>query len=276
MPQLVPWAQAIGVLILSLYAAFLGAWLSKRQFWFLIYIPAFFFIIFLVLARWSFNLALYPPFNFLLRGRGHHAFFAALISFAIAMRTWRIPTLGRQMPFWILLFGAVAYESVIPFLLPMFLHDHLANLQTTIDENGVCRQTTLYTCGPAAAVTALRCLGISSDESTLAVLMHTTPLAGTPPTILADTLQDRFAPQGLRADYRHFDSIDDLAGREPVLALTHMDPLVDHYVVVLQVTQDGVVEGDPYNGRLFVTREDFQRSWRNVGVIVSLGRANAN
>jgi len=188
------------------------------------------------------------------------------------MRGVRSEETMSQIAFFILVSAAVLYESIVPFLLPVYLHEELAALHTTIDDDGVCRQTTTYTCGPAAAVTALRSLGITANEGDLAVLMHTSPLVGTPPDVLADSLEDHYANQGLRANYQKFDDIDALATRVPVLAITKLLAVEDHYVVVLQVARSGVLIADPAQGKVFVPRPEFQQNWRNVGVALSFTR----
>jgi hypothetical protein len=85
----------------------------------------------------------------------------------------------------------------MPFLMPALMKDHLSNLQTKFDKNGICRQTTDYTCGPAAAVTALGKLGLRATEGELAVLSYSSPVTGTLPSCLSSALQDRFGAEGL-------------------------------------------------------------------------------
>jgi predicted double-glycine peptidase len=51
----------------------------------------------------------------------------------------------------------------LPFLVPALIKERLSNLTTRLDSNGICYQSTDYTCGPAAAVTALRRLGLQAD-----------------------------------------------------------------------------------------------------------------
>src|SRR5262249_4697231 len=155
-----------------------------------------------------------------------------------------------QLAFFALVSATVLYEAIVPFIVPLYLHNDLQNLHTTIDDQGVCRQTTSYTCGPAAAVTALRRMGITTDEGELAVAMHTTPLVGTPPDVLADSLESKFSDHALRAEYRKFDNVDGLAGHEPVLAITKIQAIEDHYVVVLHVSTAGVLIADPAQGRV--------------------------
>lgn len=51
----------------------------------------------------------------------------------------------------------------------------LRSLPTRVDPDGVCLQNTPYTCGPAAAVTALRRLRLPAEESELAKLAFISP-----------------------------------------------------------------------------------------------------
>jgi hypothetical protein len=54
-----------------------------------------------------------------------------------------------------------------------------------VDGDGVCRQSSHYTCGPASAVTVLRKLGLPAEEGEIAILSHTSALTGTEPDVLA-------------------------------------------------------------------------------------------
>ena len=44
----------------------------------------------------------------------------------------------------------------------------------------------------------------------------------------------------------------------------------DHYVTVLSTTETNLVVGDPLNGRVTYTEDDFAKIWRYSGVV--LGR----
>jgi predicted double-glycine peptidase len=156
----------------------------------------------------------------------------------------------------------------MPFLWPALARPRLARLKTQMDSGDVCRQTTPYTCGPAASVTALRRLGIQADESDLALCMYTSPALGTPSDVLAATLQERYAPLGVTCEYRGFDSVDALPRDTPVIAVVKFSFIVDHYVTVLDVQKDRVVVGDPAAGLLTYTREQFERRWRFRGVVL--------
>jgi ABC-type bacteriocin/lantibiotic exporter with double-glycine peptidase domain len=160
--------------------------------------------------------------------------------------------------------------SVLPFLAPAFYLKKLAALQTHVDSEGVCRQNTDYTCGPAAAVTALRRLGFPAEEGELAVRCRTNPFSGTAPDVLCEVLRERYGPLGLRCQYRPFASIDELKQAGLTLAVVKFGWLVDHYVTVLEVTDQAVVVGDPLAGRVTLSHQEFAARWRKVGVV--LGR----
>ena len=158
--------------------------------------------------------------------------------------------------------------SVMPFLWPALARPRLAHLKTQIDRDDVCHQTTAYTCGPAASVTALRKLDIDAGESDLAVCMYTSPALGTPADVLAASLQERYAPLGLTCEYRAFDSVDELPRGTPVLAVVKFSFMVDHYVTVLDIDKDRIIVGDPAAGRLTYTRQQFEQRWRFRGVVL--------
>ena len=73
----------------------------------------------------------------------------------------------------------------------------------------MCRQSSEYTCGPAAAVTALRKLGLPAEEE-IAILSPTSSLTGTEPVVLAKVLKKRYGPTGLIAEFRGFKGVGEL------------------------------------------------------------------
>lgn len=157
---------------------------------------------------------------------------------------------------------------ILPVTAPLMNQKELAQLNTTIDHDGVCRQQTGFTCRPAAAVTALRRLGLNAEEGELAVLARTTSFNGTPPDVLAETLQERYAPEGLHCEYRSFNSIDELRMAGLTLAVIKFNAWLDHYVTVLEITDEHVVAGDPLEGKVKYTRAEFEKTWRHSGVVM--------
>jgi ABC-type bacteriocin/lantibiotic exporter with double-glycine peptidase domain len=157
---------------------------------------------------------------------------------------------------------------VQPFLVPALLRQVHAQLYTTIDRDGVCLQGTDYTCGPAASVTALRILGIRAGEGELAVAMATSNLTGTDPDTLAVALSERYGPQGLSCRFRYFRNIQELREAGLVVAVVKFGFLVDHYVTVLQVTDEQVVIGDPVAGKRSFSHDQFSERWRSCGIVL--------
>ena len=168
----------------------------------------------------------------------------------------------------VLMTCAVLGMSVWPALAPAFNQKQLAAIVTSIDSEGVCYQSTDYTCGPAAAVTALRKLGLSADEGELALLSRSTAATGTPPDTLARTMQNRYAKEGIVCEYRVFKSVAELKDCCPVLVIVKFNFILDHYVTVLAVDDRTVTVGDPLRGLDNLSIADFQEKWRFVGVVV--------
>jgi len=162
----------------------------------------------------------------------------------------------------------VLYISVWPFLAPLEARQELSHLQTRVGTDGICLQTTGYTCGPAAAVTALRKLGLVGDEGEIALLSHTSSTTGTEPDLLANALQKKYGEQGLIASYRSFKDLEELRRAGLTLAVVKFGFLVDHYVTVLGVTNGMVMVGDPLDGLGKMASEEFLKKWRFSGVVL--------
>ncbi|MGC3957543.1 MAG: cysteine peptidase family C39 domain-containing protein [Verrucomicrobiota bacterium] len=135
----------------------------------------------------------------------------------------------------------------------------------------MCRQQTAYTCGPAAAVTGLKKLGVESSEGDLAIAMGTCPALGTQSDVMAAVLAERFGKQGVSCDYRTFGSIAELPRNVPTLAVIRYNVLIDHFIVVLGVTDDQVTVGDPLNGTTICTHAEFARIWKFSGIVLRKG-----
>jgi len=148
--------------------------------------------------------------------------------------------------------------------MPAFSYQQLVDLKTLIDVDGVCIQSNSYTCGPAAAVTVLRQKGFRAEEGELAVWAHTTRFTGTQPDVLCRVIQDHC---GVPCREVFFHDISELRSCVPVVVTVTFAFLVDHFVTVLEVTDTTVVVGDPLEGRVELTREQFDRRWRGCGIV---------
>jgi hypothetical protein len=190
------------------------------------------------------------------------------VSMGLTVPLSRLPYKFEKLIVCILMAGFVIWFSVLPILVPALIKEHLSNLQTKFDEDGVCRQSTDYTCGPAAAVTALGKLGLRADEGELAVLSYSSPVVGTLPACLTSALRNRYSADGLSCQYRRFDSIDQLRNAGITLVVVRNAFLLDHCIAVLDVSDDAVIIADPVMGARLMPCEQFEKIWRFCGIVL--------
>jgi hypothetical protein len=166
----------------------------------------------------------------------------------------------------VLMTAVVLWGSVLPFFAPVLIRNDLANLKTKINADNICVQTTNYTCGPAAAVTALRHLGLTAQEGELAILSHTSPIVGTLPWCLYKAIQNKYEEQGIICRLRRFDSVAQLRDQDVTLVVVKDAFLLDHCVAVIEVGDKTITIADPALGRQKMTHEDFESVWRFYGI----------
>jgi predicted double-glycine peptidase len=144
----------------------------------------------------------------------------------------------------------------------------LAAVSTRIDGDGVCLQSTEYTCGPASAVTVLRRLGLTAEEGELALLARSSKVTGTPADVLATMLNERFGRDGIEAQYREFGSLDELGKAGLTMVVIKYGLLMDHWLTVLDINDRELVVANPLTGVERMPRGQFLAKWRHVGVVV--------
>ena len=271
-----PWIETIGIIIVALLGIFLGMLFSRLRkfYWTIGYFLSFLLIIFLAISRCSNSLAFTPPFNWV-AGRAKFVIFSLAITMGLMTPISRLPHKLEKATIFVLMIVIVVWFSVMPFLAPALIESQLAGLKTQIDANGVCYQTTDYTCAPAAAVTALRKLGLPAREGEIAILSHTSPIAGTLPICLKDALQNQYGADGLKCLYRRFDSIAQLREAGLTLAVIKSAFLSDHCVAVLEVTDRMITIADPAIGRISIPHEQFEKIWRHSGLVLKRDRSNS-
>jgi hypothetical protein len=206
------------------------------------------------------------PTSWLLRGRIPSAITGFIAALILTTPLPRLPNPRSRMMVILLMTWIVMQVSVWPFIAPVFNHSYLASLKTNIDGDGICRQSNEYCCGPAAAVTALRRLGFLAEEGQLAILARTSSATGTPPDMLATALQNHYGKEGLLCEFRLFKDISELRRAALTLAVIHLSFLVDHFVVVLNVTDESVIIADPLSGKTTLSHREFRSNWRSIGI----------
>lgn len=213
-------------------------------------------------------LAFVPPASWMMMGLRKFALLGFVTTMVLTTPLSSLPRKRDRLLVALFMMVFVFARSVWPFLAPLSDRQQLAHLQTRAGSDGVCLQSTGYTCGPASAVTALRRLGLTGEEGKIALLSNTSSTTGTEPDILAQALTKEYGKAGLTAEYRAFKDIAELRQAGLTLAVVKFGFLVDHFVAVLEVTDTEVVVGDPLNGLDRMTHEDFLKNWRFSGIVL--------
>lgn len=166
--------------------------------------------------------------------------------------------------------GVASWRTVAPMVRPA------PKLGESRWSDGVCRQSTLATCSPAAAATALHDVGIDATEAALARLCLTS-IDGTSNLGLyrglrckTDGTAVRVIPVILTAvDARH------QGLRRCIFSITSSSTSTfelagKHSVVLFGFHADGSAEiGDPFSGRQRWTVEQFNALWSGSGFALS-------
>ena len=229
----------------------------------------------LVLVR--FNNALYfvRPFCWITSGRIKFVILSLAVTMGLTVLLSRLPRKCEKLLVCIIMVMVVTWFLVMPFLVPALIKEHLSSIKTRFNSEGICFQSTNYTCGPAAAVTALGRLGLSADEGEIAILSHASPVAGTLPACLSSALQRLYGPVGLKSQYRHFDSIEQLRNAGVTLAMVRDSFLLDHCLAVLEVSDQTITVGDPLVGMMLMSHEQFEKIWRFSGIVLERKRTQS-
>jgi uncharacterized protein len=270
------WFEIITVLLLSLLGIFLGRRFCgfRKPYWLLGYFLSLLLIAALLIDRYT-NSTFLSPFFWLTVSRAKFALFALAVTMGLTTPLSRLPYKFEKVIICILMAAIVVWFSILPFLAPVFVKNELLNLKTMIDSGGTCFQSKSYTCGPAAAVTALKRLGLDAREGEIAVLAHSSPVAGTIPICLYSALQNRYGIYGLKCRYRHFDSILQLKDAGITLAVVKDTFLSDHCVTVLEVSDQMVTFADPVFGKQSLSYKQFEKVWRFTGIVLKRDFAGA-
>lgn len=273
-----PWLDAL----LALVGCGMAAWVCSRAarapapWWWLAYlIPLNIVVAYGVFVRrpdWSFH----PVWSWILVGQWRYLLVGMGVAGLLSTLRAKLPKPGDRRALLGLMVVTLIYVTFRPLTSTAFNRSYLRQLKTQIDSNGVCRQHTDYTCGPAAAVTALLRLQIRSDEGELAIQAGTTTATGTPPDVLAQTLNRQFRNQGVQATLRRIDSIEELRQCGLTLVILKYGIFVDHWMCVLKVNENSIIVGDPISGRSRMSHAEFLSRFRRVGVVLSRNEVESN
>jgi hypothetical protein len=148
--------------------------------------------------------------------------------------------------------GASAWES---------RNDHAA-LRGRVDERGVCKQTSGYSCGPAAAASFLHLHGVESTEREMALLCATrSGLGGTSECGLVRGLRRKLPGRAVRILTCRFEELPC-----PCMVSLRRSFLAFHAVVVADSCRSGVRLIDPASGVTWMAREAFEKVWTGAAI----------
>src|SRR4030042_58332 len=265
-----PWLETIGIILVALLGVFFGKLCARprKVYWIVGYFISFLLILFLLITRYSNSVAFIPMLLGITAGRVKYVLFSLAVTMGLTPPLSRLPYKFERVAIYVVMAVVVVWFAVLPFLVPALIQNHLASLTTLLDSNGICFQTTDFTCAPAAAVTALGKLGLTANEGELAILAHTSPVAGTLPGCLQTALQNRYGDDGLKSQYRRFDSIAQLKDAGLTLAVVKSAFLTDHCVAVLEVSERMIIVADPAFGKRFLSHRQFEEIWRFSGIVL--------
>lgn len=135
--------------------------------------------------------------------------------------------------------------------------------------DGVCLQTSTFTCGAASMVTMLDKLGIQATEGEMAELSGTIPGRGVSDFQAADALRRKLRqvedPRRVSIDPCGLDEMKTIP--TPFLTSLKYSFFFDHMVCVLEVNEDHIVVGDPLKGRDVLSFDSFRSKWRGVVIV---------
>lgn len=264
------WLETIGVFVVSILGVFLGKLFSRlgKPYWLCGYFLPLLFIAALLITKYSARVAFSPAFSWIAGGQARFIILSLAITIGLTTPLSRLPHRFERCIVYGLMVVIIASFSYSFLLAPALLKDELSNLKTKVDSSGICFQSRDYTCGPAAAVTALRRLGFEAQEGEIAVLSHTSPFTGTLPDRLYAALQNHYADEGLKCQYRRFDSVLQLKDAGITLAVIKNAFLSDHCVAVLEVSDRMVLIADPVLGKRRISHEQFEKIWRFSGIVL--------
>lgn len=249
-----------------------GIWLGRilvlksERLWIAGYLIAMLLIFYIGLAMRNPYFESLPVLGFLMRGRtefGLIGFLVAMLITLLAMKA-ESPGLKVLLPAFGML--VTVFYSFFPFFLPDWYHKEFSSFKTQIDADGVCRQNTDYTCGPAAAVTALRHLNVSAEEGEIAVLAFSNWVTGTPSDLLCDAINSKLVKQNLACRTVKLADLHEIKSF-PAIAAVEYGFLVDHYVTLIGWENGRLRIADPLVGSKLMTKEEFFSKWRKVTII---------
>jgi hypothetical protein len=256
---MMPWLESLGVLITLLATGLALPRLARGRAWAVLWLATLTLVVLLGGLRRVPSLEA-SPLGCLTVGRTEYVLYGPLTLLLLGLPALRSPRRPLQVLSGILALSVCWQVGLSPFLGPVLYPPPKAH----IDHQGICCQDDGFSCGPAAATSAIRRLGISADFDALARAAHTSPAIGTPPDLLCQAISGLY-PVAAQTVYP--DRLEDLPPG-PCLLVMNLDTFIDHYVALFRVSPTQVELGDPLGGHKILDRRDFEPGWRHIAILV--------
>lgn len=135
-------------------------------------------------------------------------------------------------------------------------------------KNGVCLQSTTYTCGASAIVSFLSKYGIKATEGEMARLTETIPYKGVSNFQAVAGLNRKL--EALNSDFTgelkvyRDEELDQM--KTPCITSIKYSIFFDHMICIKRIDGDYVYIADPLKGNTKMERDEFLQQWRNVNI----------
>lgn len=258
--------------LLALLSIAAGIWLGRglilrcKRLWVVGYLIAMLLIFYIGLAMRDPYFESLPGLGFLMKGRAEFGLIGFLVALLITMLSMKAESSGLKILLPVFGILITVFFSFFPFFLPDWYRTEFSNFKTQIDADGICRQNTDYTCGPAAAITALRHLNVSAEEGEIAILAFSNWVTGTPSDLLCDAINSKLVKQNLACRTVKLADLHEIKSF-PAIAAVEYGLLVDHYVTLIGWENGKLRIADPLVGSKLMTKEEFFSKWRKITIV---------
>jgi hypothetical protein len=182
---------------------------------------------------------------------------------------WSVPGRSMSSTFLVLLIALTCSVLLLESCGRLYWRFAMPELWNQLaDKNGTRRQTTAFTCSPAAAVMLLHRYGYSASEGEMAYLSNTS-LFGTDAGAMASAVSSKIASEGWRAEAACLTWEEARQRGQPFLAHVFAPGIGGHAVLVEHLEDNYAMIIDPGDGRRRpMPRTQFENIWKGIGVWV--------